>query len=75
MLELDKVMMEVLFLVVGVVKEIKVKVGDNFFEGKVVVLIEVVEGEVEVKLVVVVVVVVLVVVEIVIKVELVVVLV
>lgn len=41
MLELDKVMLEVLFLVVGVVKEIKVKLGDLLFEGDVVVVLEV----------------------------------
>lgn len=46
-LELDKVILEVLFLVVGVVKEIKVKLGDILFEGVVVVVLDV-EGVVDV---------------------------
>ncbi|AWH22848.1 dihydrolipoyllysine-residue acetyltransferase [Stenotrophomonas sp. ZAC14D2_NAIMI4_6] len=44
-LESDKATMEVPSSVAGVVKEIKVKVGDNLSEGKVVALIEVAEGE------------------------------
>uniref|UniRef100_UPI0028972DB5 biotin/lipoyl-containing protein n=1 Tax=Stenotrophomonas sp. TaxID=69392 RepID=UPI0028972DB5 len=44
-LESDKATMEVPSSVAGVVKEIKVKVGDNLSEGKVVALIEVSEGE------------------------------
>ncbi|WP_295953921.1 dihydrolipoyllysine-residue acetyltransferase [uncultured Xanthomonas sp.] len=43
-LESDKATMEVPSPFAGVVKEIKVKVGDNLSEGKVVVLIEVAEG-------------------------------
>ncbi len=43
-LESDKATMEVPSPVAGVVKEIKVKVGDNLSEGKVVALIEVAEG-------------------------------
>ncbi len=43
-LESDKATMEVPSSVAGVVKEIKVKVGDNLSEGKVVALIEVAEG-------------------------------
>jgi pyruvate dehydrogenase E2 component (dihydrolipoamide acetyltransferase) len=42
-LESDKATMEVPSSVAGVVKEIKVKIGDNLSEGKVVALIEVVE--------------------------------
>ncbi|HAI47428.1 MAG TPA: branched-chain alpha-keto acid dehydrogenase subunit E2, partial [Stenotrophomonas sp.] len=41
----DKATMEVPSSVAGVVKEIKVKIGDNLSEGKVVALIEVSEGE------------------------------
>jgi pyruvate dehydrogenase E2 component (dihydrolipoamide acetyltransferase) len=48
-LESDKATMEVPSSVAGVVKEIKVKVGDNLSEGKVVALIEVAEGEAEAK--------------------------
>ncbi|HFF3762138.1 dihydrolipoyllysine-residue acetyltransferase [Stenotrophomonas maltophilia] len=44
-LESDKATMEVPSSVAGVVKELKVKVGDNLSEGKVVALIEVAEGE------------------------------
>ncbi|QNR96878.1 dihydrolipoyllysine-residue acetyltransferase [Stenotrophomonas sp. 169] len=44
-LESDKATMEVPSSVAGVVKEIKVKVGDNLSEGKVVALIEVAEGD------------------------------
>ena len=44
-LESDKATMEVPSSVAGVVKEIKVKVGDNLSEGKVVALIEVADGE------------------------------
>ncbi|KAF1014927.1 MAG: Dihydrolipoyllysine-residue acetyltransferase component of pyruvate dehydrogenase complex [Stenotrophomonas maltophilia] len=44
-LESDKATMEVPSSVAGVIKEIKVKVGDNLSEGKVVALIEVAEGE------------------------------
>ncbi|PTA71355.1 MULTISPECIES: dihydrolipoyllysine-residue acetyltransferase [unclassified Stenotrophomonas] len=44
-LESDKATMEVPSSVAGVVKEIKVKVGDNLSEGKVVALIQVAEGE------------------------------
>ncbi|HEL4246570.1 TPA: dihydrolipoyllysine-residue acetyltransferase [Stenotrophomonas maltophilia] len=44
-LESDKATMEVPSAVAGVVKEIKVKVGDTLSEGKVVALIEVAEGE------------------------------
>ena len=44
-LESDKATMEVPSSVAGVVKEIKVKVGDTLSEGKVVALIEVAEGE------------------------------
>ncbi|WP_308812569.1 biotin/lipoyl-containing protein, partial [Stenotrophomonas sp. HMWF003] len=44
-LESDKATMEVPSSVAGVVKEIKVKIGDNLSEGKVVALIEVAEGE------------------------------
>lgn len=44
-LESDKATMEVPSSVAGVVKEIKVKVGDNLSEGKVVALIEVSEGQ------------------------------
>ena len=44
-LESDKATMEVPSSVAGVVKEIKVKVGDNLSEGKVVALIEVAEDE------------------------------
>ncbi|HBP04134.1 MAG TPA: dihydrolipoamide acetyltransferase, partial [Stenotrophomonas sp.] len=43
--ESDKATMEVPSAVAGVVKEIKVKVGDTLSEGKVVALIEVAEGE------------------------------
>ncbi len=43
-LESDKATMEVPSSVAGVVKEIKVKVGDTLSEGKVVALIEVAEG-------------------------------
>ncbi|UYK80257.1 dihydrolipoyllysine-residue acetyltransferase [Xanthomonas sacchari] len=43
-LESDKATMEVPSPFAGVVKEIKVKVGDNLSEGKVVALIEVAEG-------------------------------
>ena len=44
-LESDKATMEVPSSVAGVVKELKVKVGDSLSEGKVVALIEVAEGE------------------------------
>lgn len=44
-LESDKATMEVPSSVAGVVKEIKVKIGDTLSEGKVVALIEVAEGE------------------------------
>ncbi|WP_305805852.1 dihydrolipoyllysine-residue acetyltransferase [Stenotrophomonas sp. YIM B06876] len=44
-LESDKATMEVPSAYAGVVKEIKVKVGDNLGEGKVVALIEVAEAE------------------------------
>jgi len=44
-LESDKATMEVPSSVAGVVKEIKVKVGDSLSEGKVVALIEVAEGD------------------------------
>lgn len=44
-LESDKATMEVPSSVAGVVKEIKVKVGDNLSEGKVVALIELAEGD------------------------------
>ena len=43
-LESDKATMEVPSAVAGVVKEIKVKIGDTLSEGKVVALIEVAEG-------------------------------
>ncbi|WP_319019704.1 biotin/lipoyl-containing protein, partial [Xanthomonas sacchari] len=43
-LESDKATMEVPSPFAGVVKEIKVKVGDNLSEGKVVAMIEVAEG-------------------------------
>ncbi|WP_319020057.1 biotin/lipoyl-containing protein, partial [Xanthomonas sacchari] len=43
-LESDKATMEVPSPFAGVVKEIKVKVGDSLSEGKVVALIEVAEG-------------------------------
>ena len=46
-LESDKATMEVPSSVAGVVKELKVKVGDSLSEGKVVALIEVAEGEAE----------------------------
>jgi Pyruvate/2-oxoglutarate dehydrogenase complex, dihydrolipoamide acyltransferase (E2) component, and related enzymes len=46
-LESDKATMEVPSAHAGVVKELKVKVGDNLSEGKVVALIEVAEGEAE----------------------------
>ncbi len=44
-LESDKATMEVPSSVAGVVKELKVKVGDSLSEGKVVALIEVAEGD------------------------------
>ncbi|WP_303636852.1 dihydrolipoyllysine-residue acetyltransferase [Stenotrophomonas tuberculopleuritidis] len=44
-LESDKATMEVPSSVAGVVKELKVKLGDTLSEGKVVALIEVAEGE------------------------------
>ncbi|WP_312705846.1 dihydrolipoyllysine-residue acetyltransferase [Stenotrophomonas lactitubi] len=44
-LESDKATMEVPSSVAGVVKEIKVKLGDSLSEGKVVALIEVADGE------------------------------
>ena len=44
-LESDKATMEVPSSVAGVVKEIKVKVGDNLSEGKVVAMIEVAEAD------------------------------
>ncbi len=46
-LESDKATMEVPSSVAGVVKELKVKVGDSLSEGKVVALIEVAAGEAE----------------------------
>ncbi|HDS1656605.1 TPA: dihydrolipoyllysine-residue acetyltransferase [Stenotrophomonas maltophilia] len=46
-LESDKATMEVPSSVAGVVKELKVKVGDSLSEGKVVALIEVADGEAE----------------------------
>ncbi|HBC51472.1 MAG TPA: dihydrolipoamide acetyltransferase, partial [Stenotrophomonas maltophilia] len=46
-LESDKATMEVPSSVAGVVKELKVKVGNSLSEGKVVALIEVAAGEAE----------------------------